>query len=376
MGSAPSCDSPYSMPGTLSMDSGIQRRREMHPTFEALLHSNDPPSDSESTSIREQLATCRSHLAVLENAIQGLSGLKEESQLEELKRQRDELTARINTHRGLLSPLRALPEDILREIFILSLPSNHNFTISPTHTPIVLAHVCRRWREVVFTVWSSIHIPLPASPSLVSLVELWLTRTRSLPLSLSFSSVKPKYGPTIPHLSRWFAILQPFSHRLNGISFTLSGNGDQISNFMEKQYWQIGFNPVQQVPKVAIHIDVFDPYNRQHFANILPSLGIHQNSRLRELRLSMNFHMLTLPDCFDRAVPWRNITTLNLQTRNFHRSIPNIIRNGVLLRILFRCFNIIHLHTFAGGALRVFNNNEAIPDNITNAKLRHATLFF
>ncbi|KAK7022416.1 hypothetical protein R3P38DRAFT_2960899 [Favolaschia claudopus] len=60
---------------------------------------------------------------------------------------------------------------------------------TPDARPMVFLSVCRLWRDIALAtpeLWSEIELELlPRGPEYISLCKLWLTRARSLPLSLS-----------------------------------------------------------------------------------------------------------------------------------------------------------------------------------------------
>ncbi|KAF8557950.1 hypothetical protein OG21DRAFT_1405982, partial [Imleria badia] len=65
-----------------------------------------------------------------------------------LERQRDAVRRRASIHRARLSPLRAIPDQILQEIFQHCLPDTPYIVPDARSAPLVLTHVCRRWRVV------------------------------------------------------------------------------------------------------------------------------------------------------------------------------------------------------------------------------------
>ncbi|KJA22376.1 hypothetical protein HYPSUDRAFT_41010 [Hypholoma sublateritium FD-334 SS-4] len=130
-----------------------------------------------------------------------------------------------------------LPDDILREIFLWCLPTEHNPTMSAKEAPMVLTRISSRWRSVALNtprLWSALHIavpnPIPYPHSLydpttgerirpsyileqrLRAVAEWLEKSGQLPLSLSLydpdSSSDSGYGKLfvqsiLPYASRW-----------------------------------------------------------------------------------------------------------------------------------------------------------------------------
>ncbi|KAJ7238562.1 hypothetical protein B0H12DRAFT_1025645 [Mycena haematopus] len=120
------------------------------------LNTNYVPSDSEISEIRAVLLDPENELAGIDARIEDM-----EIALKRLKDQRALLKRPIDAHRALISPLR-VPEDVLIEIFLSCLRSEHNALIDPAEAPLVLGRICRHWRSVAYSaprLWSTIHIP-------------------------------------------------------------------------------------------------------------------------------------------------------------------------------------------------------------------------
>ncbi|KAJ7840391.1 hypothetical protein B0H14DRAFT_2241542, partial [Mycena olivaceomarginata] len=61
------------------------------------------------------------------------------------------------------SPARTLPDDVVREIFLASLPSE-NPTLCGLQAPLLLCHISHQWRMLALStprLWTSIHIVAP-----------------------------------------------------------------------------------------------------------------------------------------------------------------------------------------------------------------------
>ncbi|KAJ7755544.1 hypothetical protein B0H16DRAFT_1521099 [Mycena metata] len=154
-----------------------------------MLHTNAVPTPLERAWISEHiLVQPLKDLAVLDGGIETVRRT-----FDELKRKRQKLATDIDAHLALLSPVRRLPGDVLREIFVSSLPSTHNAIIADREAPLLLCHVCAGWRSIALTtprLWSSLHVVVPNQSHLqnvVSLVKQWLVRSGVLPLSLSIA---------------------------------------------------------------------------------------------------------------------------------------------------------------------------------------------
>ncbi|KAJ7845416.1 hypothetical protein B0H14DRAFT_2203316, partial [Mycena olivaceomarginata] len=113
-----------------------------------------------------------------------------------LQARRLQLSAYVADHEALISPIRQLPVDIIREIFIACIPTDQNPVMSVKMAPLLLSRICSGWRTIALStprLWSSIHVPEPHAklPQYVrdgclQLMKTWLTRSGGLPLSISF----------------------------------------------------------------------------------------------------------------------------------------------------------------------------------------------
>ncbi|KAJ7447144.1 hypothetical protein B0H11DRAFT_370802 [Mycena galericulata] len=165
--------------------------------FADILYTNSVPSDSECQRIFDFLAGPRKKAAHLTQEIDRLQSL-----LEELASKRDHLNHFIDSHLALVSPARRLPDDVVREIFAATLPSDRNAIMSEEEAPLLLSHISQHWRNLAFStprLWSTLHIVTPPVSSLQSYipyipklhqingaVATWLSRSGSLPVSISF----------------------------------------------------------------------------------------------------------------------------------------------------------------------------------------------
>ncbi|KAJ7112955.1 hypothetical protein C8R44DRAFT_561632, partial [Mycena epipterygia] len=119
------------------------------------LHTNTVPSDVDCRRIRELLVGPREEAAKLTDEIARLQML-----LLEVTVKRDRLNEFIDPYLALLSPARRLPDDVVAEIFAVSLPSNRNTILNGSESPLLLCHICSAWRNLAFTIprlWASLH---------------------------------------------------------------------------------------------------------------------------------------------------------------------------------------------------------------------------
>ncbi|KAJ7902878.1 hypothetical protein B0H14DRAFT_2492582 [Mycena olivaceomarginata] len=176
------------------------------PVFHAhaldVLRSNAPLSSRESNAATSYINELELQIAGVDEAIASL----------ELRRAGLLQSAKIQ--KALLSPIRRLPPEILGEIFSLVVhaifggpdPVNHPPWIR--QAPWSLIRVCRYWYAVALAtplLWSMISVDLDRTgeQSGVSLTELWLQRSKNLPLFVNIvrearaRTVARKFGPVL-----------------------------------------------------------------------------------------------------------------------------------------------------------------------------------
>jgi hypothetical protein len=218
--------------------------------------------------IKHLIATASDILYRLNSEIDQL-----QTTLQKLERERDLIQHHIDAHEGLLSPTRRLPAEILSEIFSHCLPTDRNPTCSQSDAPLLLGQVCKDWRQVSLStpyLWASIHIVIPLNARARVLhplidaktkgIESWLSRSGSLPLSISVYAVEPAVreyvaeGPALrgpvqslldrvlQRSSRWYAVdfkITTACISILGESWPWGGNKDfpRLRTFRLSRQW-------------------------------------------------------------------------------------------------------------------------------------------
>jgi hypothetical protein len=165
------------------------------------LGTNYVPNDAEIQELKHCVSEQHQRLKAIEDETALL-----ELRLQYLHTQRADIRASIAGHLALLSPMRHLPVDLLREIFIACLPENRNPTLCSDEGPMLLTRICSYWRNVALTtprLWAALHIPIPQpefmmmnpeqNPEQLEMaaqrrcigVKEFLSRSGSLPLKIS-----------------------------------------------------------------------------------------------------------------------------------------------------------------------------------------------
>ncbi|KAJ7610523.1 hypothetical protein FB45DRAFT_334475 [Roridomyces roridus] len=158
----------------------------MDSPFRALLHTNNVPSGRERHQIRYLLDESQVELDKLTQEITKLQSL-----LDITSKKRADLQDFMDPHEALLSPARRLPDDIVRVIFLASLPETRNSALVPQESPLLVSQICGAWRNIALStprLWAASYIVVPTQSKLAQLkeqVSLWLTRSGAVPLSIS-----------------------------------------------------------------------------------------------------------------------------------------------------------------------------------------------
>ncbi|KAJ3510387.1 hypothetical protein NLJ89_g4709 [Agrocybe chaxingu] len=129
--------------------------------FASHMGTNYVPTDTEVLKIHGYLKDPKKEKAKLDDEIAGI-----QSTLDALKAKSDAIGATVKAHEALISPIRRYP-DILQEIFVHCLPTDHDAVMSASEAPLLLTRVCSDWRRLALAtpfLWSSLFVTLPGPP--------------------------------------------------------------------------------------------------------------------------------------------------------------------------------------------------------------------
>ncbi|KAF7335400.1 hypothetical protein MVEN_02192700 [Mycena venus] len=192
--------------------------------YKNYLYTNFVPSEDECRRIRDFVILPIQELRETTNEIARLQDL-----LKELAQKREELREFVQSHLALVSGARRLPHDILGEIFMAALPQNDTAPMDPMKSPLLLLRICNEWRRLALSMprlWASPCVSDYSSSRSRrnnTGVKMWLTRSGSLPLSISYTSYTATPSSTclqtlIDCSSRWKHIRFNF-HSFRGSQF-------------------------------------------------------------------------------------------------------------------------------------------------------------
>ncbi|KAJ7477616.1 hypothetical protein FB451DRAFT_1242846 [Mycena latifolia] len=177
--------------------------------FADRLGTNYLPTDSERQVIQEFCAAGSERISSISAEIQTYC-LQERTSQDRL----GALHYLVDPYRALISPMRALPPEILQEIFIACLPTSHNAIMHTAEAPLLLGRVCSAWRTISLStaaLWASVHVVLPytgdqppdqppaeeeqlndlAVSQRCGGLQIWLERSGGCPLSISLCDQSP-----------------------------------------------------------------------------------------------------------------------------------------------------------------------------------------
>ncbi|KAK6977489.1 hypothetical protein R3P38DRAFT_2666234 [Favolaschia claudopus] len=287
--------------------------------------SNYAPNDQEIAAIRAFVAP-----AFITPYSEELSRLQ--ALIDKLSIERDQLKDYVDAHKALISPVRQIPEDILREIFHACLPTSRNARMSTSDAPLLLGHICRGWRNIVMstpTLWTSIHIHLDfltASNQRLAGAMHWLNRTVSSPLSLSLlASRKPLPAfLTSSTVTRYsfitHALLETASRwrHLDLIALELSSLS-ALSSFAA---------PALQ------SIQITSPHDISRLYSLLVG-----GPELRRVSLHC---ILPTNILQDTTIPWAQLTHLTLASYSTPHNV-HISSQELIFAVIHQCRHLVHL---------------------------------
>ncbi|KAJ7455797.1 hypothetical protein FB451DRAFT_1277441 [Mycena latifolia] len=201
-------------------------------------------------------------------------------------------------------PVLTLPNEIISRIFVECLPSHGRVRPSRRRAPLLLAQICRHWREIALStcqLWTSVDIDTgfpqqgmavveSVSDGVVFLLQTWFSRAGSCPLSLTFRSSYRRLPMTV------LSIIPSVAGQLHRLELSLSSEDLQSVK-------QLCIS-LPHLQRLAIDSEHFRHTNSPELRPIsifpntpsLRDLSIHhQRSSISELNMYPNLTSLQLP---------------------------------------------------------------------------------
>ncbi|KAJ6512822.1 hypothetical protein C8R45DRAFT_961478 [Mycena sanguinolenta] len=289
------------------------------------LNTNYVPSDSETMEIRSFLVEPENELTRIDARIEEM-----EIALALLKEQRALLKKPIDAHGVLISVIRRLPQDILVEIFLACLPSEHDALIDPTEAPLVLGRICRHWRSLVYStpmLWRSIHIPSPdylqTPPNILSrlekIVNEWLERSAACSLSVSINDWNRVFPQKLDKNPLVLQLL-PFCRRLQHVTYT----GDAVSL---RPLLQLGSEDLPLLQTLRMDFAWGGP----------DSMDAFQIPTLQDVELCMAASV----DPHSLPLQWSQLTRLRLECKSTGNGSEGGLHIDGAFDVLGRCPNLV-----------------------------------
>ncbi|KAJ7432112.1 hypothetical protein B0H11DRAFT_2127490, partial [Mycena galericulata] len=232
-------------------------------------------TDNSDRSGRE---SCRAQIEDIERQILDLN-----TAIQALRAEQDLIKKQLDEYKY---PILALPNEIVSEIFIHFLPV---YPLCPPQTgllsPTLLAHICRKWREIALTtpaLWRAIlicHDENLNEEQQVHALEIWLSRSGCCPLSIhmeDFDSIS---------MDECIEVIAPHRARLEHAKLQMT---------------QYGVETIQGPMPLLRQISIRLPYKL-----LPPHLAFHDIPRLRAATLWDS-------QFTNNLLPWSQLTSLTL----------------------------------------------------------------
>ncbi|KJA13934.1 hypothetical protein HYPSUDRAFT_72809 [Hypholoma sublateritium FD-334 SS-4] len=135
----------------------------VHRSFKNLFGTNTIPSHEQTNMLLSGLAEPEKTLRATNDEATRL-----QLRLSVLSAEKQHLTKIISPYKALISPFRRLPNDVLREVFLACLPTEHNPHLDVRQASLLLTFISNHTRQVALStprLWAAIHIPLISQES-------------------------------------------------------------------------------------------------------------------------------------------------------------------------------------------------------------------
>lgn len=290
--------------------------------LKAHLGTNYVPTASERKDIQEYCAIGRKELVQLAEVVE-----RDRVRLTNSSQRLATMQELLNPYLALLSPIRAIPPEILQEIFMACLPTRHCAIMHPSSMPLLLGRICSGWRTICLStpaLWSSVHIVVaytdgdqdhPEFIQACNVLKLWLKRSGDCPLSISI------FAPNTPehNLRPIVDIVVPYSRRWKSLKL-MPATREELPKL-----WSLASHDVPLLETLEISDNHYEPADEHalRFFTVPPNL--------RHVGLKYFQSDVSIPSC-----QWGQVTTLSLESQ---RAFFNL-NASQLLELVGQCVNL------------------------------------
>ncbi|OJA08432.1 hypothetical protein AZE42_06553 [Rhizopogon vesiculosus] len=175
------------------------------------------------TERQDQLNAVLRNIPVLDTIVDKIKNIRQQ-----LIEEQHKIVYSMNLHQGYKSALWRLPVEVLSQIFVHCLPESDYLWISRMEGPMLLTHICRRWREVVVnmpSLWCRLTVYVGAltedQRNTAFCCDSWLKRSRQRPLSLQIYYV-PK------DITMMYTLLQSYANQISSLDITFNQEPEHV----------------------------------------------------------------------------------------------------------------------------------------------------
>ncbi|KAI6118394.1 hypothetical protein F5141DRAFT_1098332 [Pisolithus sp. B1] len=323
------------------------------PSISSLFGKNQVSASEDEQRVHDILRECKSELGGVTDEL-----CRARAEVERIEERLGQIKGVISELEGLLHPIRRMPTDVMAKIFEQSVrdsESQGHSRIDIKQAPLSLSQVCRSWRKLVFALpclWKRFEIAFPTSStspnwyrlmqSQIMFIRLWISRSQSVPVSLSLSLCD--YVITSPSLVLLDLEIMRAGPRIRELSLQFpTPSLCRLLSFIQGPLESLEYLNLQTTDTLQSS-DSIPPI-------VLPSAPSLKKLNISSFELDMRRHQ----------VPWVQLTELSLQCRfnTLHSQ-----GNSDYLPILVQCPN---LRTCSLGFGRVIGDI----DTVTSVTLPH-----
>ncbi|KAJ7592788.1 hypothetical protein C8J56DRAFT_482830 [Mycena floridula] len=258
--------------GALDLTPSTLYYLSMHLNIPEVLASSSPLTEAERAYLNQLLDTSNDEISRLTAAI------------DKLVLEREKLQSNVMAYKAVLAPIRLLPEDMLREIFVNCLPSNKPADIAITDAPLLLGRICRSWRELVLStpeLWASIHVHFLHPFDTIRVQRLndeaqaWIARSGTCPLTIAVTyrqedPIVVKFIDYLTKLSKRWSSLE-IGVPLGWLPSLASLSEDDVPRLERFRYFVTGMRHIETDPLLT--------------ENLWQSMGILGGKQLQDISL-------------------------------------------------------------------------------------------